>query len=307
MTLPELVRERLGDEEAVERVALGGDDEVVVTPTRTLLYRSEGLLSGESVEEYSLTAERISVSEGRRKSTIRLEHGLEGDGEFTVPSKRVDDVLRPVLAGVLTTAGVTDGDEPVRELYRLGELSVIVTDKRVIKHIGNAVWDEEFEEFAFEDVTALETERGDVSSQIIIEVDGRPDRIKTPSEDARAIREHIERRLLDYHEVADYAAFRELVAPDEDDETDRPDADPAPGEEEEAPEADPAESVEEFDDTGLIFDVDAESDAVTEPDESDSVAEELATLREAVERHNDVLQSQQRTIEQLIDELRRGR
>lgn len=305
MTLPELVRERLGDEEAVERVALGGDDEVVVTPTRTLVYRSEGLLSGESVEEYSLTAERISVSEGRRKSTIRLEHGLEGDGEFTVPSSRVDDVLRPVLAGVLTTAGVTDADEPVRELYRLGELSVIVTDERVIKHIGNTVWDEEFEEFAFEDVTALETERGDVSSQIIIEVDGRPDRIKTPSEDARAIREHIERRLLDYHDVADYAAFRELVAPDEDEETDRSDA--APASEEGAPEADTAEPVEEFDDTGLIFDVNAESDPAAEPDESDSVAEELATLREAVERQNDVLQSQQRTIEQLIDELRRGR
>ncbi|MFB6134437.1 MAG: hypothetical protein ABEJ55_05570 [Halanaeroarchaeum sp.] len=65
MTVPELVRERLGQGSVRARVPLQGEDELVVADDRTLIYRGEGLLSGESIEEVSHDAEAVSVSEGR--------------------------------------------------------------------------------------------------------------------------------------------------------------------------------------------------------------------------------------------------
>ena len=82
MSQPEIVQADLDDEDVVARVDLGGEDELYVTPTRTLLYRAEGLLSDESVEEYPHEAERVTVSEGRRKAKVTLDYGL--DGEKTV-------------------------------------------------------------------------------------------------------------------------------------------------------------------------------------------------------------------------------
>ncbi|MFB6173438.1 MAG: hypothetical protein ABEI39_02230 [Halobacteriales archaeon] len=304
MSVPELVRERLQDEAVRERVSLGGDDELVVTRSRTLIYRGEGLLSGESVEEHPHDAERVGVTDGRRKSTIQLDHGIDGDSEFTVPADRLEDVLEPVLGGVLAAAGVTDGEEAIEDVYRLGELTIVVTEARVIKHVGGAVWDEECEVYDFADVTGLDLEEGEVSSQVIVEVDRRPQRIKTPTEDAREVREHIERPLLAYHGVDSYAEFRAKVADEEEDEDDE---EARAGSE---PETDPEPEAESEDEAGMVFeaegtvDVAAAGEASGEPVD---VAEEVAALRAAVERQNDLLERHQSTIEQLVEELRRGR
>lgn len=301
MTVPEIVRAQLGDEDPRARVTLGGDDELIVTPTRALVYRAEGLLSDESVEEYGHEAEAISLSEGRRKSTIRLDHGIDGDSELTVPSNRLDDVLGPILEGVFATRGVTAEDESVREVYRLGELTIVITDARVVKHIGNAIWDQDAEVFEFDRVTGIDTEEGEVSSQIIVEVDGRPERIKTPSDDARKIREQIQRALLAHYEVDTYADFRDLVRDEE--------------AEEEA-----AESEDDIVDTSEDIDVveaatPNDGPTLSDPQpfdmgsstESADVTDEVAALREAVEHQNDLLEQQHETIQQLIEELRRGR
>lgn len=300
MTVPEIVRERLGDEEPSARVPLGGDDELVVTPTRALVYRAEGLLSDESVEEYGHEAEAVAISEGRRKSTIRLDHGIDGESDLTVPSKRLDDALELVLEGVLSTGGVTDPGESVREVYRLGELTIVITDARVVKHIGNAVWDQDAEVYEFDRVTGIDIEEGEVSSQIIVEVEHRPQRIKTPSGDAREIREQIQRALLSHHGVGSYAEFRELV-----------------GDEEEEDERDAAEATGDADDGTATADdgpdlteapsLDIEEPAAGSAGDSADVADEVAALRTVIERQNELLERQHRTIEQLIEELRRGR
>lgn len=301
MTVPEIVHERLGGEDPMARVPLGGDDEIIVTPTRSLVYRAEGLLSDEAVEEYGHDAEAVMVSEGRRKSTIRLDHGIDGNSELTVPSKRLDDVLAPVLEGVFATGEVTDGDESILEVYRLGELTVVITDARVVKHIGNAVWDLDAEVFEFDRVTGVDTEEGEVSSQIIVEVDRRPERIKTPSDDARRIREQIERALLSYHDVDSYAEFRELVGDEEGDE------EPA------AADDGGIEIAGEFD-MGDPGTAEGGSTATESPaldlgvtDPEPEVADEIAALREAIERQSELLEEHHQTIEQLIEELRRGR
>lgn len=221
MSVPAIVQSRLDGEQVAAEVPLGGEDGLFVTPTRTLIYRADGLLSDESVEEYSHEAERIVISEGRRKSAIELDYGIDGTKTFKIPSNRLYEALHPVLAGVLNAADVTGPEETVLQTYQFSELTLVITSERVVKHVGAAVWDEDYEEFHFEDVTALEVEEGSVSSQIIIEDQGRPQRIKTPSDQTREVRERIEQALLDYHDLASYEAFARSRAVDSDDaETD---------------------------------------------------------------------------------------
>ncbi len=299
MSVPEIVSEKLEGEEPKRTVPLGGDDKLVVTPTRTLVYRAEGLLSGESVEEYSHEADRVSVSEGRRKSTIRLDHGIDGESEFTIPSSKIDGALASVLWGVLSVNEVTAEDEPIDEVFRLGELSVLITEDRIIKHIGSDVWDEEFEKYDFEEVTGLDIEEGEVSSQIIVRVDGRPQRIKIPSSDAPRVRERIERSLLDYHGFDSLTEFTRHVTPSEDDGSD--DRSPADADtEDESSSSQSSISVTGADSISL-------HETNEESGETIDVSAELSELRDAVEQQNELLESYRDTIEQLIEELRRGR
>lgn len=312
MAVPDLVRERLGGEKPGARIPLGGDDELWVTPTRGLIYRAEGLLSGETVEEYPLEAQTITLTEGRRKTTIRLDRGYDGADEFTVPAKHTDEALRPVVEGVLASAGVTADGEGVEQVYRLGELTLVVTEGRVIKYVGSALWTEEdYEEYPYEQVTNLDLEHGSVSSELVIEVGGRPQRIKTPSEDAHEIRKTVEGPLLARHEVDSVAALRRKFA-DEDElgaEPDEPtDDEPAAGET--AGDDGGLGSLLEFgelDDTeqadrGRI----GTKPATPNPADGEDVAAELTALREAVERQGERLEEQQALLERLIEELRRA-
>ena len=319
MTVPAIVEERLDGEAVTARVPLGGDDELFVTPARTLIYRAEGLLSGQSVEDYPHEAERLTVGEGRRKCTISLDHGLDGESKFSVPADRFEDAIEPILHGVLTTAGIIDPDEDVTEVYRLGELTLVITDARVVKHVGAALWDEEYEEYPFELVTAIDVEEGSVSSQVIVEVDRRPQRIKTPTDDARRIRERVEAGVLDYHGVSSYDEFlravqAELEAEDEESGEAETEADPAPesedpeqpAEPEEAAEEEPAEATAENggESSGMIFGEGVGTEPIGDSGDADELADELASLRAAVERQNDLLRRHQQAIERLTREIK---
>ena len=220
MSVPGIVQSILGDEEIAARVSLGGEDELFVTPTRTLVYRADGLLSDESVDEYPHDADRLTLSEGRRKTKFSLEYPLEGTEQFTIPAKKTERVLHPVLAGVLNGNEITDPGETVVQTYRFSELTLIVTSERLVKHIGGAVWDDDYEEFHFADVTNLSFEDGSVATQIVLEVDGRPQRIKAPNEEAADLRERLQRALFEYHDVDSLEEFNALVD-DEDDADER--------------------------------------------------------------------------------------
>ena len=212
MSLPELLAGTVGDEDVVAEVPLGGDDRLAVTPTRTLVYRGDGLLSDESVDEYGHDVERIDVSTGRRKAKITLGYGLDGDETLSVPSKRVDDVLHPVLAGVLSASGVTGAGETVVRTFRFSELTLIVTSERLVKHVGSAVWDPEFEEFHYSDLTGLDFEEGTVATAVVLVHDGRSERFKAPNESARAVRETLADAVCSFHDVASLEEFRVAAA-----------------------------------------------------------------------------------------------
>jgi hypothetical protein len=201
MSVPDIVRETLGDEQVAAQVSLGGEDTLYVTPTRTVIYRGDGLLSDAAVEEYTHAADRVIVKEGRRKARIVLQDDVEGERSFTVPPGRLTDALHPVLAGVLSTAGVTEPGETVKRTFRFSELTVIVTSRRLVKHIGEAVWDADYEEYLYEDTTGLAFEEGSVATQVVLEVGDRRERIKAPTDQAPELRQHLTTALTEFHDV----------------------------------------------------------------------------------------------------------
>ncbi len=340
MSVPALVEDSLDGEDVAARVSLGGDDELVVTPTRTLIYRSEGLLSDESVDEYPHEAERLTISEGRRKTTLSLEYTLEGTRQFTVPASKQDAVLHPVLAGVLTGNEITEPDETIVNTYRFSELTLILTSERLVKHVGAAVWDQEYEEHHYGDVTNLSFEDGSVATQIVLEVDGRPERIKAPNESAADLRERLKRTLCEYHDVDSLEEFNaqsddgeeestsatmdfgEGVEPlDTNSQSSEPETPASTGDGEaavvgttgdseltevhHAGEQRPAEPDGEPESTTA-----AESKALAEnsvESTNEVLIERIDRLEATVEEQTNLLEQQQETIEQLIDELRRGR
>lgn len=218
MSLPDVVTQHLEGEQPVAEVDLGGEDHLYVTPTRTLVYRAEGLLSDEAVETYPHDAERIVVSEGRRKAKVTMDYGLDGEETFSLPKGRLNDALHPVIAGVLNAADITDPGETVKRTFRFSELTLVVTSDRVVKHIGQAVWDEDFEGFHFDDVTDLTFEHGNVATSIVLTLGGRQERFKAPNEEARAVQEAITTALLDYHDAGSVEELRARFAEDEGDE-----------------------------------------------------------------------------------------
>jgi len=216
MSLPELLESALDGESSVAQVQLGGEDVLVVTPTRTVVYRADGLLSDESIETYDHNAERIDLSVGRRKAKITLDYGLDGTDTLAFPAKRVEGVLHPLLAGVINAAGITDPGETVHKTFRFNDLTLIVTSDRVIKHIGSAVWDEDFEAFEYSGLTDVDSEKGSVATSIVLTHNGRQNRFKTPNEDARAVREAIVEAVCTFHDVTSIEELREAMADQED-------------------------------------------------------------------------------------------
>ncbi|MDZ7747232.1 MAG: hypothetical protein U5K28_12345 [Halobacteriales archaeon] len=291
MDVPSLVADQLDGDTVRTRVDLGGDDAVFVTTAQTLVYRAEGLLSDESVSAYPHDVERLDLTTGR-KSTFELTY-VDTAGKFAVPSDRTDAVLAPLLGGVLATTGVVDSDETVQATYRFSELTLVVTDVRLLKHVGSAVWDSDFESYAFAAVTDLDTEAGNVASQLVLTVDGRPQRVKIPSEEADAVTHTVETALLTFHGVDSVA-------------------DLATGESE--PESEP-ETFEDQNLDTLVADAEATTIDRVASDDTESVdvskanalTERLAALEETVEQQTELLEQQQETIETLVEELRRGR
>ncbi|SFR92779.1 hypothetical protein SAMN05216559_1148 [Halomicrobium zhouii] len=220
MDVPDLVRQSLGDEEIQAGVSLGDDDAICFTPTRSLVYRSEGLLSDEGVSEYAHDFERLAVSEGRRKTKYTMTY-VDREEKFTVPGNRTDPVLERLVESNLRIEGVLDDDESVTGVFRFSELTLVVAQQRVLKHVGSYTWDGDFEVYDYDDVTGLHFEDGSVATAVVIEAGGRPERIKAPNEQAGVVRRTLQEALFDYHEVDSLDALNRKIAV----ETEDPNAD----------------------------------------------------------------------------------
>ncbi|WP_256684447.1 DUF7115 domain-containing protein [Halococcus qingdaonensis] len=196
MDVPGIVRERLADERRMTSVNVGGDDRVYVTPPKTLVYRAAGLFSSESIEEFPHDVSRFDVSADRREATFAFEyeHGVEA---FSAPRERIETILPPVLAGVLRTTDRIDPDEEIEESYRFGDRTLIVTDRRLLTAVGEAVWDREHDSYDYDRITDLRFE-----DDLRIDVDGRPRYIELTGDGRREAYETLEDALCAYHGVA---------------------------------------------------------------------------------------------------------
>jgi len=211
MEVPDVVRARLdGDETVYASVPLGDEDVACLTRSGTFVYRGEGLLSDESVETYPHSVERLSLSRGRRKAKFVFEY-VDGTRTLKVPGDRADPLLERVLEAVFREGNVIGADESVVGSFRFSELTVVVTERRLVKRIGEAVWGDDFEAYRFADVTGLDFEPGSVATQIVIEADGRRQRIKAPNDEAPLVKRALTNALFDFYDVRNIDAFRATV------------------------------------------------------------------------------------------------
>jgi len=211
MDVPNLVRQAVGDEELRAGVNLGDEDAVVFTPTRTLVYRGEGLLSDEAVSEYGFDFDRLAVSEGRRKTKFTMAY-VDGEQSFTVPGKRTDDVLEQLIEGMLRLAGAIDGGESVTGVFRFSEMTLVITERRLLKHIGEYTWDADFEAFPYDDLTKLAFEEGSVATQVVLGVGSRSERIKAPNAEAGLVRKCLQEAAFAHYGVSSLEALNREIA-----------------------------------------------------------------------------------------------
>ena len=357
MELPGTVADELGEGETIATaVSLGGDDRLFVTPERSLVYRAGGVLSDESVESLSHDVERLSLSEGRRKATLGLEYAVDSDRELAVPLDRVEAALQTLLAAVLRAGDVTTPGERVHRVFSFSELTLVVTDERLFKHVGAALWDDDHEAIPFDAVTDLSYEEGSVATGVVLTVDGRVERMKTPNDRLPEVREVVESALLAARDadnvadlgddtndvstvdpgaaVADFGGVDALDAGSErgaasardaadaaldggaDDTTDdaspatdtdtdtdapgpvRPDADGTTKDADASEERSPTDGKTDETETDTPF---TESVA---PASEEALQEELAELRAAVERQNELLRRHNDAVERLVETLR---
>ena len=290
MQPPQRVAAAVGSEEVTTQIDLGGDDSITITPTRLLLYRAEGLLSGESITELPLAARAVSMQRSRRKATIRFELADEETAEITVPAATAQHTLEPIVAAVLQHHDIFSPGEQVRSIYRLSQLTVIVGEQRILRNVGANIWDTEYEAFAYEQVTDIEYEKGDVATAIVLTVDGRTERIKVPNEEVITVRRDVEGAVCAFWDVETVPELRRLHGTDGDRSTQAKVSfgeGPAPlelGVTEEGP-------------AGIDRVPDAAAAPMPDPED---VAAQLAAQSAAIEELSAL-------VEQLIDELKAGR
>jgi hypothetical protein len=316
MDVPDLVAGELNGESVLASVSIGGDDGVFVTPERTLVYRGDGLLSDESVGAHAHGFDRLELSDGRRRTKFEL-HYYDREESFAVGSNYSQEVFRAVLSAHLRATGALADDEQVRGVYRFSDLTLVVGTQRVLKHVGGAVWSEESETHPYADLTRLEFEEGGHAMQVVIAVQGRPERIKVPNDRAGEVRRAITEAACAFHEVDSLDALNEAVAPEEPEEGSEPDyADSGidsliDDDNDTGGEASVLPSDEDTPESDDTADDDATDDATDSGGFVSATDQELLAriedLEAKLDRQTELIEDQQETIEQLVDELRRGR
>lgn len=336
MEIPAPIRQRLGTEELESAVNLGDEDIICFTPTRTLLYRGEGLISDDSVEVYEHNVERLDVSEGRRKTAFRLIY-VDSEKKFSIANSRVEPVLERLLAGILETADVIESDESIEGVFRFSEMALVITENRLVKRVGTYLWEDDYEEFPYANVTDLQFEDGSVATSIVISVDGRPQRMKAPRGDAKLVRRTLTSALCEYYDVDSLAALRETIgetseATEDESESSvssdlaldnsisplvTPDDDEVDVEGQTLGTGDPTTSTapESTDDvqqqaTGTntttresASNRGQRAEPAVDPEDIEGMKARLATLTKVAKRQNKLLEQQQQTINQLVEEL----
>lgn len=314
--LPALLAETV-DDDIVERVDLGGDDVVVVTTGETHVYRSEGLLSDESVDTFSHDVDSLAIETGRRKTVVRFV-GHTDERSFKLPAATSETVTDAILEGILRTKEIIESTESCRSMFRFSDLTFVITDQRLLKHVGGAIYADDFETVRYDEISSLDFEEGAVATQVVVQANGRSHRVKVPNEHARRVRQAVEAAVFDFYNVDSLAELRTKITPSDDEGAARSAEVTTTG---------PLEAPDEFTRSGdeesadQTFEFPESPQSITTEDtptpdlsaapsneiQLKDVVTKLDALNTKLEEQAALLESQQATIDQLVDELRRGR
>lgn len=208
MTLPGGVSVLVGEDDIIDQVELDTHRMLYVTSTRAIAFRERSLFTEESVEVFPTNVKRLLLNRGKRQSTVTFEYTDRDDRELQLPSDATPPSIRALLESVVRATDVLEGDESIIELYRLNELTVIVTDQRLIKHVGQALWALPFDSIDYETVRDIESEVGQMSTGVFIRTTEGSDRFKLPKDVADRFVSRLEEAVCDYHDVPSVGVLR---------------------------------------------------------------------------------------------------
>ena len=300
MSHPDLLASQLGEEEVVARITLSGEDELVITPSRSLHYQAEGLLSDESVTSYPHDVESVTASRGRRKASIEFTYPIEDPKSLSVPKSSLDSAVHYIVAGILNAKGVTDPGESVSAVYRFNELTVVVTSKRLVTHVGEAVWDAEHDQYRYADLTGLDIEEGSVATQIVLYIDGRSQRIKVPKERGAELKQDVLDAVFGYFDVSSMAALEDTFeqhAP----ESEEPEPDGIPFDDAVEPLRHGEDDARDTEDTSPTS---RPGQAAVPAEHVAEIESTLERLQETIDAQSEVISHQQEALDELITLLR---
>lgn len=292
MSLPGAVSMVIDEEHLIDRVSLDEHRTLFVTPDTAVAHRERSLLTEESVDTYPTDARELGLEEGKRQSTVTFVYD---DGErkaLELPTETRASALKALLASTIKATGTVAADESIIELYRFKELTVIVTDRRLLKHVGRALWADSFDVIEYEAVRDIRIEAGQVSTGINIDLIDGSDRLKVPHDTADDLVDRLETAVCEYHDVAALGVLR---------------GDPDAGKPDPEPDLDRLRPLSVGDDrsddgTTLLADP-----AIERVEVDDELLEELSALRSAIEHQQAQLEDYAETIERIERELTRGR
>lgn len=293
MSLPGGVSMVIDEDELLDEIGLDEHRTLFISPEKAVVHRERSLLTDESVDTYPTAARKLGIEEGKRQTVVTFEYPNQPDLELELPSDVVAPALKALLASIIKATGVVSGDESIRELYRFNELTVVLTDSRLLKHIGHALWADMYDVIEFENIRDIRTEEGQVSTGINIVTTASSDRLKVPHEAAEGFVTELEQAVCDYHDVAALGVLR---------------GDPDAAEPDPEPDLDQLRplSVTEEDSVGesegLLADLEP-----PDPAEDTDLHTQLQQLTAAIEQQHELLESYMETLERLERELTRDR
>lgn len=219
MELPDVISDLILDDETIlSRTLISNGVELIVTSTRLFLYRGVGLINTESFEEYKLNVDRISISLDRKKAQIILDYGINRPSvEFQAHRKYLDMIYDPLIRGAIHANNTLQQRESIKKICRKGELTIVLTNMKILKHIGTSLWDIDFESFDLETISKIYVDAGGISSELIIESNNRLHRIKTTANIAQSLCDSSINELISFHNFPTYSEFQKSSLSSSDD------------------------------------------------------------------------------------------
>jgi hypothetical protein len=126
-------------------------------------------------------------------------------------------IYDPLIRGAIHAKNTLQQGESIKKICRKGELTIVLTNMKILKHIGTSLWDIDFESFDLETISKIYVDAGGISSELIIESNNRLHRIKTTANIAQSLCDSSINELISFHNFPTYSEFQKSSLSSSDD------------------------------------------------------------------------------------------